>query len=103
MQYLAVLAIILAGAVITVNGFVMKTEDVFDAAHASVNQANVHQIATVLELYYLDHDQYPEVSGGTELVDLLQDESYIKNRPIDPSVFEYESIRNGHDYKLSLN
>lgn len=97
----ALLSIVL-GSVIVVNGAVINADDVLGEAKKAVNGANLHQIATVLEVYYLDHDQYPEVKGGEALIELFEDGGYIRNRPLDPDVFSYESTKNGQDYSLIL-
>jgi len=92
----------LIGSVVMVNGALLNSEDVINTAKNTVNQANVHQIATVLELYYLNHDQYPTVEGGEALIDLFKEEKLIRNRPLDASVFHYTTIANGQDYELSV-
>ncbi len=91
------------GSVLLINGVLVRTDDVIDQAKASVNGANIHQLATVLELYYSGHDAYPNVSGGEALIEVLETEGYIRNRPLDPKVFDYELIKNGQDFKLKLN
>lgn len=90
------------GTVLVVNGFLMKTDDIIAQTKASVNGANIHQLATVIELYYSDHDSYPNVTGGEALVDTLEKEGYIRNRPLDPNVFNYELKKGGQDYTLAL-
>ena len=50
----------------------------------------------------MDHNSYPQVSGGKALVDVLQAGKYIKNRPADDSVFIYHAINNGQDFELTL-
>lgn len=92
----------LIGTVITVNGIALHTDDILNQAKASVNGANMHQLATVIELYYSDHSEYPEVSGGEALIDTLEQDGYIQNRPLDPNVFIYEPKANGQDYSLKL-
>ncbi len=52
------------GSVMIINGVAVNSGDLVASAHSAVNSANVHQFATVLELYYSDHNQYPNVSGG---------------------------------------
>lgn len=90
------------GSIIMVNGVAFNTTDILASANQAVNSANLRQIATVLELYYMDHDQYPNTMGGEELFNLFQSAGYVKNRPIDPSVFQYEATQGGQDYKLAL-
>ena len=93
---------VLMGSVIFVGGTAMHVDNILADAHAAVNGVNLHQMATVLELYYLDHDAYPRVAGGEALVDIFEEEGYILNRPLDPSVFSYQSLQNGQNYRLAL-
>ena len=101
-QLLSSLITTLLGSVLLINGVLVNTDDVINQAKASVNSANVHQLATVMEIYYMDHDTYPNVSGGEALINTLESEGYIRNRPLDPKVFAYESKSNGQDYSLAL-
>lgn len=92
----------IVGSVIMVNGVAFNASDILASATQAVNNANLQQVATVLELYYMDHDQYPDTMVGEELFDLFQSGGYIKNRPIDPNVFQYEAVQAGQDYTLRL-
>lgn len=93
---------VVIGTSIVVGGITAKANDILASAKSSVNSANVYQLSTALELYYLDHNSYPAVKGGDALVSILQSEKYIKNRPLDPSVFNYQAEKNGQDYSLGL-
>jgi hypothetical protein len=93
---------LLLGTVITVNGVVVNSEDLVASAKEAANGANLHQIATVLEVYYSDHDSYPTVSDAEALINLFENEGYILNRPLDPNVFAYEATIGGQNYKLSI-
>ena len=97
------LATLLVGAMVTINGVAISPEKIMADANTAVNGANIHQIATVLELYYMDHDKYPQVSGGEELINVFEEEGYIQTKPIDAKVFSYEPTDNAQNYKLSLN
>lgn len=101
-QLLSSIISVILGSVLMVNGVLVHTDDIIAQAKASVNGANVHQLATVLELYYSDHDTYPKVSGGKALVDTLETEGYLRSRPLDADVFKYEPKADGQDYSLSL-
>ncbi len=90
------------GSTLLLSGVFPPTDQLIKSATTATNQANVHQLATVVELYYSDHDQYPNVKGGKALVDILELEGYLKNRPINPNVFKYEPKDNGQDYILKL-
>ena len=92
----------LIGSLITVGGVVLKMDDVIKSAESSVNKADVHQLATVLELYYSDHQTYPQAQNGEELIKELSREGYIRSQPFDASLFHYKSLDAGQDYSLSL-
>jgi len=93
---------LLLGAMITINGVAIDPNKIINDAITVTNAANIHQIATVLEVYYMDHDKYPQVSTGKELIDTFEAEGYIQNRPADPSIFIYEATNNAQNYKLKL-
>jgi len=101
-SFASLLALII-GSVLVLGGVSVRSEDVVADATSAANQANIHQLATVVELYYSDHGTYPDVSGGEELIELLEREEYIRNRPLDPKVFIYEPKNNAQDYRLALN
>jgi len=93
---------LLIGTIITVNGIAVAADDIINEAKSAVNGANLHQLATVLELYYSDYGYYPNVSGGEALINKLSEEGYILNQPFDSSVFQYQPTADGQDYSLSL-
>ena len=93
----------LIGSSLVVGGVVLHADDAINSAKSAVNAANVHQFATVLELYYDDHQTYPRVSGGEPLVRELFQGGYIRSKPLDASVFRYEPRDGGQDYSLTLN
>jgi len=101
-QLLTTIIYAVLGSVMLVNGVLVSTDDIIDQAKASVNGANMHQLATVIELYYSDHDSYPNVTGGENLIDTLESEGYIQSRPLDPNIFDYKPKSNGQDYSLKL-
>ena len=98
---IAILPLII-GSIIVINGIMVGGDKVVERAEKVTASANLHQLATVLELYHLDHNEYPDVSGGKALVDLLERERYIRSRPLEPEVFWYESKDNGQDYLLEI-
>ena len=102
-QLLSTMIAAALGSVLVVNGVMINTDDIIAQAKASVNGVNVHQLATVIELYYLDHDSYPAVSGGEALVTELATEGYIQSRPLDANVFNYTPTENGQNYSLTLS
>ena len=92
----------LIGSIITIGAFSVPAEDLIKNATAAANGANVHQIATVLELYYDDHGRYPSVESGEALIDELAVGGYLKTRPLDASVFRYTPLQNAQEYSIGL-
>jgi len=90
------------GALIVVNAADISVEEMINNAVIGVNEANVHQFAVALEFYYIDNNIYPAVEGGKELVKKLYNDGYIKNKPLDPTIFDYRPIKNGQDYLLKV-
>jgi competence protein ComGC len=70
------------------------------AATDTANAANVRQLSTAIELYHLDHNAYPAVHTGDQLVNTLYTEGYIEGKPADASVFAYEQKDGGNAYSL---
>lgn len=92
----------LVGSIITIGSLSMPAEDIIKSATSATNGANLHQIATVLELYYSDHQSYPLATDGQKLIDELKAQDYIRTVPLDASVFIYAAKDNGQDYSLRL-
>lgn len=101
-KMLAMIVPALIGSVIMVNGVSIKSEDAIAAAHLAANQMNIHQLDNALEFYYEDHDAYPAVYGGEALSDLLMDDGYIRNKPLQSEKIIYEPTAGNQNYKLGL-
>jgi len=93
----------LIGTTIVVNGATLNIEDILKETKSTANQANIHQISTALEFYYSDKGFYPRTDSGESLINLLKTEEYISGDPYDNSIFSYQSLNNGQDYKLALS
>lgn len=93
---------IVVGAVIVINGTVLSGKDILDETKKAVDGANLHQLATVVEVYYADHGHYPKARGGQELINVLSREKYILNRSLNAKEFAYEDINDGSDYALEV-
>lgn len=96
------MTIVLATATVAINGMTMNASDILDSAQAATNGANVHQLSIALEMYSLDHNTYPEVNDGSQMINILFNEGYIKSKPTNPAAFAYHSKANGGDYTLKL-
>ncbi len=99
---LQILIALTIGTFVTVNGMTAKADTILDSAKSVANSANVHQLSTAVELYYLDHNKYPPATDGSELVDILVSENYIKGRPLDAKAFTYQATKNGADFILAV-
>jgi hypothetical protein len=99
---LQLISSIALGSTIVVSGIAMDSSQILDKAREVANGANLHQLATVIELYYSDYGSYPKVFGGEKLVNILYEKNYIMNRPLNPESFNYEVLSSGENYRLSL-
>ena len=93
----------LIGSTVAIGSIAMSSQDIVKSATSATNSANMHQIATVLELYYSDHQRYPSANNGEELIDELVKQDYLRTRPLDESVFHYSPKDNGQNYSLILD
>lgn len=100
--FLEFLIVSLIGTTITIAGQSFSAADILQQTKTVVNEANVRQLATAVELYYADHQTYPRVAGGEALVEELFRKEYIERKPIEPSVFRYQIRENGQAYTLAL-
>ncbi|MBI3442734.1 MAG: hypothetical protein HY007_03120 [Candidatus Sungbacteria bacterium] len=91
----------LIGGTIMVNGVLLKADDLIASAKSATNTANVHQIDTALELYYSDHNAYPQAADASGMIDELYDDGYIRSKPLDETVFKYSTKANGQDYTFT--
>ena len=98
---LKIILSLIVGTTILVGAVAVNIDDIIADTKIVVNSANLRQLATALELYYSDNEHYPLVIGGDALIKELA--SYLRNKPLDNSVFNYEALNNGQDYDLSLN
>jgi competence protein ComGC len=93
---------LLIAGVILVNVGSFTTKAILDAATDTANAASRQQLSTAIELYHLDHNAYPAVRTGDQLVNTLYAEGYIENKPADASAFAYEQQGSGNNYTLKL-
>ena len=97
-------SILLIGTVLMINGVAVKAEDILASASSATDQANLYQFRTALDLYYVDHNSYPDVVGGAALLDALKNGNYIReNAPPNLNNFSYQADNNGQNYLLELN
>lgn len=93
---------LLVGTTVMIGNVVVDTDKIMASAWEASNLANQHQIRTVLELYYLDHNKYPEAYNAEGLFKELVEGGYIKSKPVNPEVFDYK-VKNGYqDYDFNI-
>jgi len=96
--------ILLVGMTLTINGVTVKADDLIASATSAAGYANVSQFRTALDLYFIDHGNYPEVAGAFEMINVLKNENYIReNAPVNADQFIYQVKDNGQDYSLEIN
>lgn len=94
---------LLIGSTVLVGGITVHAEDIIKSARSAANGANVHQLQTALALYYSDHSEYPDVTGGDALAGALTGAGYIQpSDTFDSSPFDYATKDGGQDYTLSI-
>lgn len=101
-KIISIIIPIIIGSVIMVNGVMIKSSNALASARIAANQVNVHELDNALEFYYFDHNQYPPVSGGEALAQILFDGGYIRNKPMDSSEINYEPKDNNQNYSLGV-
>lgn len=95
--------ILLIGITFAINGVTVKADDLLASASSAANKANIYQFRTALDLYYIDHNNYPDVANADEMINILKSENYIiDNSPVKPESFNYQSENNGQNYLLEL-
>ncbi len=90
------------GSSLLIGASTIQNSDIINSAWAAANLANRHQIRTVLELYYLDNNKYPEASNAPELFEILYSNGYIEEKPINPDSFHYTVLDRGEKYKFAI-
>jgi hypothetical protein len=95
--------ILLIGITFAINGVTVKADDLLASASSAANRANIYQFRTALDLYYIDHNNYPDVANANEMINILKSENYIiDNSPVKPESFNYQAVNNGQNYLLQL-
>ncbi len=92
----------LMGTSLLIGGHMLDSSKIIASAWEASNLANRHQIRTVLELYYLDNNEYPESKNASELFDELYKKGYIEEKPVNPEAFEYRTENSYQNYKFSI-
>lgn len=90
----------LTGLTLMIGVLSINSDDILNDTKTAANSANIHQLATALEMYYSEHEQYPAASTGNEL--LVQLEPYLRSRPSEIEGLVYQAAENAQNYKLNI-
>jgi len=100
------LMVILATASIMVGGVSVKVSDIMAEAHDVQRMANLRQMVTALEIYYLDYQKYPQVSESDsqsrwdKLISEFEDGNYLGSFPTQPENYDYKDSDGGYILKV---
>ncbi len=100
---LSFLIVSLIGTVVMVNGVTLNTQDIINETKLVVNNTNLHQITTALEIYYLNKGYYPTENNSAMMFATLKLSGYLTTLPKNIESFYYQSLSNNQDYILELN
>ena len=92
----------LIGATVIINGVSLRAEDIMEETKSVVDETNIHQIRTALEVYYINKGYYPLVSSSLDMVAELSSAGYLKRVPNNLVVFSYNAIDQGEAYDLNF-
>jgi len=98
----SILALAIIGGGAVAGPLSINFQKILTDTQQTVYGVNLHQLETALELYYLDHGNYPLVSSGEQLFRLLLKEGYLTGEIEDVGVFEYQVLAQGEDYLLEI-
>jgi len=93
----------LIGAAIVVNGVTLNTHDIINETKSVVNNTNLHQITTAIEVYYLNKGHYPTANNSAMMFTALKLSRYLITLPENAESFYYEPLNDGQDYILEFN
>ncbi len=101
------LTLVLSAASLIIGGISVKASDILSEARDVAHLANLRQLATVLELYYVDHQQYPQASAaaaGERFETLLSElNDYLINKPLEKEKYDYAVSDNSQNYLLKVS
>lgn len=86
-------------ATVMVGGVALNTDDITIEGNDAQKVANVRQLATALEMYYFDHQTYPQGDFATMLSELSSG-SYLASLPTGAEDYTYQDLNGGGSYVL---
>lgn len=101
------LVVSLAMVSVIVGGIPVVIGETLNDAKDIQRIANLRQLATTLELYYLDNQNYPQIAGASSnerFSDLLfQLSDYLASFPTGKRNYDYQDLNSGQNYILKVN
>jgi len=91
----------LIGTTVIVNGVALSSEEILNETKGVVDEANIHQIETALEVYYINKSHYPLVSSGDDMLAELLSTGYLRRVSDNIATFSYDATNQGETYSLS--
>ena len=87
-------------ATVMVGGVTINIQDVLTEATDTQRVANLRQLTVALDLYYTDHDSYPQTSNFESALSELALQGYIGSLPANPELYAYTQTKKGQGYIL---
>jgi hypothetical protein len=100
-SYLSFLIASLIGATVIVNGVSLRAEDILKETKSVVDETNIHQIETALEIYYINKGYYPNVINKEDMLAELSSAGHLSRVPNNLLMFSYNAINQGETYDLN--
>ena len=97
---LSFLIALLIGSTVIVNGVSLNAEDIIGETQRIVDETNIHQIRTALEIYYINHNHYPNVFNKDDMLTELLSNHYLYKISDNLINFSYSVDNQGESYDL---
>lgn len=100
------LLVLMATASVVLGGVSVSAQGLIDNAKDVQGIANLRQMVTALELYYLDNSSYPQTAGNSsqerweELIQELETNGYLTSLPTPNEPYDYQVFNEGESYVL---
>lgn len=97
---------LMATASVVIGGVSVSAQGLIDNAKDVQGIANLRQMVTALELYYLDNSSYPQTAGNSsqerweELIQELETGGYLASLPAPNDSYDYQVFNEGESYVL---
>lgn len=97
---------LMATASVVIGGVSVSAQGLVDNAKDVQGIANLRQMVTASELYYLDNSSYPQTGGDSsqerweELIQELETGGYLASLPTPNDSYDYQVFNEGESYVL---